>query len=106
MRHGTPQLSHTEIGGYQMKKIYYFAAWTDSDCLCGCDHEHQTVTSATACSFRACGGYVVAVETHMRELTEAEEAEFQFEKYGIGPDLPTMKAKKRLLCWLPERDLC
>jgi hypothetical protein len=87
-----------------MKKIHYFAAWTHSDCFCGCDHEHQTVTSATACISEV-GGYVVAVETHLRELTEAEEAEFQFAKYGIGAD-PQMKAPKRLLGWLPESDLC
>jgi hypothetical protein len=82
-----------------MKKVHYFAAWTHNECFCGCDHEHQTVTSATAC-INEVGGYVVAVETHMRELTEAEEAEFQFAKYGIRPDSQTEKAPTRPLSWL------
>ena len=60
-----------------MKSIYYFAAWTDSECLLGCDHEHQTVTEAVAC-ISCAGGYVIAVENKvLRALTDDEEAEFQ-----------------------------
>ena len=89
-----------------MKKVHYFAAWTNSGCLEGCDHEHQTVTSATACSFSACGGYVVAVETELRQLTEEEEAEFQFVKYGNGADPSAQKTLKKASGWLPEIGLC
>jgi len=65
-----------------MRSTFYFAAWTDSGCLLGCDHEHQTVTSAEACISHA-GGYVIAVEKGvLRALTDAEEAEFQNVRYG------------------------
>ena len=65
-----------------MKKTYYFAAWTNSDCLDGCDHEHKTVSSAAACIATA-GGYVVAVvKGRLRELNDAEEMEFQHAMYG------------------------
>jgi hypothetical protein len=65
-----------------MKKLHYFAASTDSGCLLGCEHEHQTVTSATACISTA-GGYVVGVENDKyRALNDAEEAEFQRAMYG------------------------
>jgi hypothetical protein len=65
-----------------MKDLYYFAAWTDSDCLLGCDHQHNTVTSAVAC-ISSVGGYVVAVaKGRLRELNDAEEAEFQLARYG------------------------
>jgi hypothetical protein len=85
-----------------MKKVHYFAAWTDSGCcLLGCDHEHQTVTSAAAC-INIAGGYVVAVETHLRQLTEAEEAEFQFAMYGISAGTQQEKAPNRPLGWLPS----
>jgi hypothetical protein len=85
-----------------MKKVYYFAVQS-ADCgIEGCDHEHKTVTSAAACINRA-GGYVVAVETHLRELTEAEEAEFQLAMYGIGADSQTKKAPHRPLAWLPAK---
>jgi hypothetical protein len=85
-----------------MKTVYYFAAWTDSGCLLGCDHKHQTVTSAVAC-INVTGGYVVAVETQLRELTEAEEAEFQLAKYGIGAasQKKKKKAPNKSLDWLP-----
>jgi hypothetical protein len=83
-----------------MKTVYYFAAWTDSDCLLGCDHQHKTVTSAVAC-INIAGGYVIAVENQLRELTEAEEAEFQLAKYGIGADSKTKKSPDRPLGWLP-----
>ena len=57
--------------------MYYFAAWTDSDCLLGCYHEHQTVISAAAC-ISCAGGYVIAVENGgYRELNDSEEKEFQ-----------------------------
>ncbi len=57
--------------------IYYLAAWTDSGCLRGCDHEHQTVLEAVAC-ISCAGGYVIAVENKVyRALNDAEEAEFQ-----------------------------
>jgi hypothetical protein len=65
-----------------MRSTFYFAAWTDSGCLLGCDHEHQTVTSAASCISYA-GGYVIAVERGvLRALTHAEEAEFQHAMYG------------------------
>ena len=60
-----------------MSSIYYFAAWTDSGCLLGCDHEHESVTEAVACMSCACG-YVIAVENKVyRALNDSEEAEFQ-----------------------------
>ncbi len=62
--------------------MYYFAAWTDSGFLLGCDHQHQTVTSAVAC-ISCAGGYVIAVEDGvLRELNDVEEAEFQLARYG------------------------
>jgi hypothetical protein len=65
-----------------MSSIFYFSAWTDSGCLLGCDHEHQTVTSATAC-ISCAGGYVIAVEKGvLRALTDAEEVEFQNAMFG------------------------
>lgn len=65
-----------------MPPTYYFAAWTDSGCLLGCDHQHATVISAVAC-IATCGGYVIAVEKGvLRELNYREEAEFQLAKYG------------------------
>src|ERR1017187_5775436 len=60
-----------------MNSIYYFAAWTDSGFLLGCDYEHQTVPEAVAC-ISCAGGYVIAVENRvLRTLTDDEEAEFQ-----------------------------
>jgi hypothetical protein len=74
-----------------MSSIFYFAAWTDSGCLLGCDHEHQTVTSAVAC-ITCASGYVIAVEKNvLRTLTDAEEAEFQDAMYGTKA-----KGKRRL----------
>jgi hypothetical protein len=65
-----------------MGKRYYIAVHTDSGCLCGCEHKHKNVTTATACISQS-GGYVVA---HRRgktlQLTDAEEAEFQKAMYG------------------------
>jgi hypothetical protein len=64
-----------------MATLYYFAAYTDSGCLCGCNHEHATVISAIAC-ISAAGGYVVAVEDgQLRELNSSEEEEFQLAMY-------------------------
>lgn len=63
-----------------MTNIYYFAAWTDSGCLLGCDHEHKTVAEALDCDseMRNAGSYVVAVENGLpRALNDEEEAEFQ-----------------------------
>jgi hypothetical protein len=44
-----------------MLSLHYFAAWTDSHCLVGCDHHHETIISAVACC-KTAGAYVVAVE--------------------------------------------
>jgi hypothetical protein len=61
---------------------YYFAAWTDSGCLLGCDHEHPTVISAVVC-ISCTGEYVVAVENgRLRELNDGEERDFQLARYG------------------------
>ena len=69
---------------------YYLAAYTDSGCLIVCQHQHKTVTSATACD-PAAGSYVVAVRRgRLSELTDKEEQEFQFVRYGKGrPEKPT-----------------
>jgi hypothetical protein len=65
-----------------MNNIYYFAAWTDSGFLLGCDHQHATVISATAC-ISCAGGYPIAVEGGvLRALNDAEEREFQEALYG------------------------
>jgi hypothetical protein len=90
-----------------MESVFYFAAWTDSGCLLGCDHQHRTVTSATAC-INTAGGYVVAVESRfglLRELTDAEEAEFQLAKYGFGAEPQTEKAPNGRLIWFPAKGL-
>jgi hypothetical protein len=59
-----------------MSAIYYFAAWTDSGCLCGCSHEHQTVGEAAAC-ISCAGGYVIAVEDGVMRALTVEEEHFQ-----------------------------
>jgi hypothetical protein len=65
--------------------VYYFAAFTDSGCVLGCPHKHQTVSAAAACISEA-GGYVVAVENDVtRALTDEEEEEFQHAMYGSAP---------------------
>jgi hypothetical protein len=65
-----------------MAEVFYFAAWTDSGCLMGCDHEHETVISATNC-ISVAGSYVIAVENgEYRALHDREEAEFQYALYG------------------------
>jgi hypothetical protein len=59
-------------------KTHYYAAWTDSGFLLGCDHEHQTVAEAVDCNAGHAGSYVVAVENGVeRALNDEEEAEFQ-----------------------------
>lgn len=62
----------------------YFAAWTDSEFLLGCDHEHPTVISAVVCAQSTCAGaYVIAVEQGFsRELSYREEREFKLAMYG------------------------
>lgn len=65
-----------------MLSLYYFAVYSDSGCLLGCDHQHETVISAVACCSTA-GAYVIAVEDNVqRELNEHEEAQFQSAMYG------------------------
>jgi hypothetical protein len=49
-------------------------------------------------------GYVVAVETQLRELTEVEESEFQLAKYGIGSDPKPTKIIRIPLGWLPAQN--
>lgn len=77
--------------------LYYFAAWTDSGCLCGCDHFHMTVASAVACTASTCAGaYVVAVEKgEYRALDTKEETEFQELMYGS----PERKRECVILEW-------
>ena len=68
-----------------MGKRHFIAVYTDSGCLCGCDHKHQNVTTATACISQP-GGYVVAVRRgKYLPLTEVEEAEFQRAMFGTEP---------------------
>ena len=62
--------------------VYYFAAWTDSGCLLGCEHHHQTVISAANCISEA-EGYVIAVEKgKLRALNAVEEKLFSVALYG------------------------
>ena len=65
---------------------HYIAAWTDSCCLLGCDHQHATVTSAAACASYP-GSYVIAVDKqgNCRELNSGEELEFRNATYGPQP---------------------
>ena len=81
--------------------FYYFCAWTDSVCLCGCDHFHMTVASAVACTLSAyAGAYVIAVERgEYRALNAKEEAEFQELMYGS----PERKRECVVLHW-PKRN--
>jgi hypothetical protein len=67
-----------------MRKRYFVAVYSDSDCLCACNHKHANVTTATACISEP-AGYVVAVRRRKYlPLTDAEEAEFQKAMYGRG----------------------
>ena len=67
-----------------MQDLYFAAAWTESSCLLGCEHHHNTVTSAVACTaFARSGAFVLAVENGKeRWLSDSEEAEFQYAMYG------------------------
>jgi hypothetical protein len=57
--------------------MYYSAAWTDSEFLLGCSHEHETIVEAASC-IPCAGGYAVGVENGaIRSLTTEEEPEFQ-----------------------------
>ena len=69
-----------------MASLYYFAAWTDSGRLLGCEHQHHTVVSAVVCAQSdGSGAYVAAVEDGIvRQLDEAEDREFQVAMYGAG----------------------
>ena len=65
-----------------MGKTHYVAVHTDSGCICGCEHKHPNIATATACISEP-GGYVVAVRRRKyRPLNEAEEIEFQKAMYG------------------------
>jgi hypothetical protein len=66
-----------------MDKKHFIAVYTDSGCLCGCEHKHQNVTTATACISQP-GGYVVAIRRgNYLPLTAVEEAEFQQAMFGL-----------------------
>ena len=82
--------------------LYYFCAWTDSHCLCGCDHFHLTIASAVACSSSTmAGAYVIAVEKgEYRALDKREETEFQELMYGD----PERKRQGVILEW-PKANL-
>jgi hypothetical protein len=69
-----------------MASLYYFAAWTDSGRLLGCEHQHRTIVSAVVCAQSAgAGAFVAAVEDgSVRQLDEAEEQEFQLAMHGTG----------------------
>jgi hypothetical protein len=70
-----------------MSLLYYFAAWTDSGCFLGCDHEHPTIISAVSC-IPCAGGYVVAVENgELRALNSVEERQFQALVHGAPEPL-------------------
>jgi hypothetical protein len=65
-----------------MPSLHFFAGWTSSGCLLGCNHQHETIISAVGCCSPA-GAYVVAVENgECRQLNEAEELQFQHAMYG------------------------
>jgi len=77
--------------------FYYFCAWTDSGCPCGCDHFHLTLASAVACSSAAyAGAYVIAVEKgEYRALTTKEEIVWRELMYGS----PERKMEGVVLQW-------
>jgi hypothetical protein len=65
-----------------MGKTHYVAVYSDSGCLCGCDHKHATIAAAVACISQP-GGYVVAVrQGKYRHLDDAEQLECQRTTYG------------------------
>ena len=81
-----------------MANLYYFAAWTNSGCLCGCDHNHPTVLSAVVCAQSAgAGSYVVSVEDgQYRALDKKEERDFQLAMYGTGILRSSLRALQSL----------
>lgn len=79
---------------------HYFAAWTDSGCFLGCDHEHLTIASAVAC-IPCAGGYVVAVEDGtLHALNDSEVIEFQAAMHG-APE-PKRVVPPNGLKWIEE----
>ena len=79
---------------------HYFAAWTDSGFLLGCDHEHQTIASAVAC-IPCAGGYVIAVEEgELHALNDSEVIEFQAAMYGSPK--PQRAIPPKGLKWIEE----
>lgn len=79
-----------------MSSIFYFAAWTDSGCFLGCEHEHPTIISAVVC-IGCAGGYAVAVENgELRALNSVEERQFQALVHGepeLLKPLPPLNGK-------------
>jgi hypothetical protein len=83
--------SHTarqsdEVSAHEVinSRLHYFAAWTDSGCLLGCEHLHGSVISAANCISEA-GGYVVAVQNgRLRALNDKEEKLFQLALHGTS----------------------
>jgi hypothetical protein len=79
-----PGAPRREEDSESVPDLYYFAAWTDSGCLLGCQDHHQTVISAANC-ISVAGGYVIAVENgKLRALNEAEEELFRLAYYGVN----------------------
>lgn len=71
--------------------MYYSAAWTDSEFLLGCSHEHETIVEAASC-IPCAGGYVVGVENGaIRSLTTEEESEFQCAVPSHSTDNPAVE---------------
>jgi hypothetical protein len=69
--------ARTAMEGASVNVICYFAASTDSECLCVCWHAHQTVREAADCNPCA-GSYVVRVVNGVTSaLTAEEESQFQ-----------------------------
>ena len=85
--------------GTAVPNLYYFAGWTDSGCLLGCEHHHRTVISAANCISEA-GGYVVAVEKgKLRALNDGEEELFGLAYYGMNARV------RRFVAFRPVRAL-
>jgi hypothetical protein len=75
-----------------MAKRHYVAVHTECNCILGCTHKHQNVTTATACISEP-GGYVLAVQQRKHlPLTDSEEKEFQKAMYGRGKISQKLKA--------------
>jgi len=86
-----------------MASRYYFAAYTDSGCLIGCDHKHPIVIAAVVCAqSMSAGAYVVAVENGFpRELNPKEEQIFQAAMYGFGEERTEVK-KGGVILFFPQ----